>query len=285
MQQHPGYPDLLAADDALLADALGSGIAERETIHEWPLSWVQRIVLEDGRTLVYKSQLPPTVESEFYEQAASELLAGHRSLGRIGDCETMVIDWIEAPLLQELALGADDLLAHGHDVVAAIGQIAGDPPVYLDIGSPDKFSALVRFTVDTLDRLVGDGTFTSTSADQVERIRRRSQRPALADAITQDARLVHADLHDDQIFCTGDGYRIIDWQRPIIGPPELDLAALLINRGIDPTPYVSPTAVAAFWLHRLHWAVVAQAEIFPGPAWPLFDQWSSEAVRNLLALI
>ncbi|HVX46122.1 MAG TPA: hypothetical protein VHC49_19685, partial [Mycobacteriales bacterium] len=92
MQQHPGYPDLLAADDTQLADVLGSDIAERETIHAWPLSWVQRVGLNDGRILVYKSQLPPTVEAEFYEQAASELLAGHRLLGRIGECETMVID-------------------------------------------------------------------------------------------------------------------------------------------------------------------------------------------------
>lgn len=282
MLQHPGFPDLFAADDARLAHTLGSGISERETIHEWPLSWVQRVVLEDGRTLVYKSQLPPTVESEFYQRAQSDLLAAHRSLGRLGGCETMTIEWVEAPLLQELALGADDLFAHGRDAVDAIGRISGDPPVYLDLGSPEKFAEFVRYTVSTLDRLVRDGIFTSTEPAQVEQIRAWSERPALADAMAQGARLVHADLHDDQIFCTGDGYRIIDWQRPIIGPPELDLASLLINRGIDPTSYVTPTAVAAFWLHRLHWAVTAQADIFPGPAWPVFDHWSSEAVRALL---
>lgn len=166
----------------------------------------------------------------------------------------------------------------------AIGRITGDVPVYLDFGSPQKWTAVSESTVDTLESLVKDGKFTSTTPEQVERIRGWSAAPDVAAAIAGTSRLIHADLHDDQIFCTSGGYRVIDWQRPIIGPADLDLASLLINKDIDPAPHVAPEAIAAFWFHRLHWAVVAQAEIFPESAWPIFDRWSSEAVRQLSAV-
>ena len=57
--------------DADLARLLGKPILERETIHEWPLSCVQRVTLEDGERWAYKTQLPPTVEPAFYEAAAN----------------------------------------------------------------------------------------------------------------------------------------------------------------------------------------------------------------------
>ena len=80
MQTHPVFADILLHADDELAAALDSDIVERETIHVWPLSCVQRLLLGDGTRLIYKSQLPPTVEPEFYARAASPLLPGHRTL-------------------------------------------------------------------------------------------------------------------------------------------------------------------------------------------------------------
>jgi RIO-like serine/threonine protein kinase len=34
--------------------------------------------------------------------------------------------------------------------------------------------------------------------------------------------LIHADLGSDNIFLTGDGYRVIDWQYPRRAPVEVD---------------------------------------------------------------
>ena len=92
MQTHPVFTNLLMHSDDELAAALGVGIVERETIHAWPLSCVQRLLLADGVKLIYKSQLPPTVEPEFYASASSPLLPGHRLLGKLGDCATMAFD-------------------------------------------------------------------------------------------------------------------------------------------------------------------------------------------------
>ena len=67
----------------------------------------------------------------------------------------------------------------------------------------------------------------------------------------------------------------MDWQRPVVAPPDIDLVALLVGQAIDPRPHVSATAFRAFWFLRLHWAVEAQAHLFPGSRWPLFDHWVS----------
>jgi len=104
MERHPVFSRIRLHSDSELAETLGAGIVERQTIHEWPLSCVQRVVLEGGERLVYKAQLSPTVEPAFYEHAISSLLTGHRFLAKVDDCEIMTLDWIDAPLLRDALL-------------------------------------------------------------------------------------------------------------------------------------------------------------------------------------
>ena len=125
MQSHPHFPDLLSHTDAALAELLGIAISERKTIHEWPLSLVQKLTLADGISLVYKSQLPPTVEPQFYAAASSALLTDFQSLGTLGDCAVMTFDWIDAPLLRDEAYSTSALIAHGKRVIDQIGAIDG----------------------------------------------------------------------------------------------------------------------------------------------------------------
>src|SRR6266851_532395 len=102
MQTHPFFTNILMHSGDELAEALGIAIAERETLDAWPLSCVQRLLLADGTKLIYKSQLPPTVEPEFYERASSPLLPGYRMLDKLGNCATMTFEWIDAPLLRDV---------------------------------------------------------------------------------------------------------------------------------------------------------------------------------------
>jgi hypothetical protein len=84
------------------------------------------------------------------------------------------------------------------------------------------------------------------------------------------------------VFVTPAGYRVIDWQRPAVAPPEVDLVALLVGQEVDPYEFIEPQVVGIFWFLRLHWAVEAQYELFPASRWPLFDEWAREAVGNIL---
>ena len=56
MYRHEIWSRVLMHEDDELAKHIGSEIAERVTIHEWPLSCVQRITTGDGRKLIYKAQ-------------------------------------------------------------------------------------------------------------------------------------------------------------------------------------------------------------------------------------
>lgn len=288
MQTHPFFTNILMHSDDELAETLGVDIVERETIHQWPLSCVQRLLLDDGARLIYKSQLPPTVEPEFYERASSPLLPGHRVLDRLGECRTMTFEWIDAPLLSSEARSDAELVEHGRQVVARIGEIRGELPVYLDIGSIDAWSAAAQVALEKLGKLILDGRFGSTDLDAADRVRRWASSARVVETVSECPRVIHGDLTAEQVFVTRDGYRVIDWQRPVIGPPEVDLVALLVgavtNRSpaLEPRRHVDATVVGVFWFLRLYWAVEAQFDLFPEFRGALFDQWSAEAITHIL---
>jgi hypothetical protein len=91
-----------------------------------------------------------------------------------------------------------------------------------------------------------------------------------------------------QVFVTPDGYRVIDWQRPAVGPPEVDFVALLVGlrletcRHIEPRRYVHPNVVGVFWFLHLCWAVEAQFDLFPQFRGRLFDRWAIDAITQIL---
>src|SRR5712691_5256151 len=288
MQTHPFFTDILVHTDAELTETLGVDIVERKTIHEWPLSCVQRLLLADGTKLIYKSQLPPTVEPEFYERASSPLLPGYRMLDKLGNCATMTFEWIDAPLLRDVARTEAELVEHGKQVVAQIGEIKGALPVYLDIGSAGAWSAVGERVLEKLRTLIRDGRFGWTDPDAADRVKRWAASARVVETVSERPRVSHGDLTADQIFVTGGGYRVIDWQRPVLGPPALDLVALLVgavtDRGPtrDPRRHVDSTVVGVFWFLRLYWAVEAQFDLFPDFRGPLFDRWASEAIGHIL---
>jgi hypothetical protein len=320
MEQHPVFPRIRLHSDAELAEALGASIVERQTIHEWPLSCVQRVVLEGGERLVYKAQLPPTREPAFYEHAVSSLLTGHRFLAKVDECEIMTLDWIDAPLLRDAVLSEGEWVGHGRELVAQIGAIDGAPPVYLNIGSKEAWSSVVEAMLGMLERLIGSGRFSSIRQERVDVLRQWAESQAVHDCITERPRLIHGDLKAGQVFLEGDGesifgsdvprgdslgvafplrkatratvgrstpvpkmlYRVIDWQRPVIGPPDVDLVSLLVAQGIDARAHATRETIGVFWFLFLRWAVVAQAELFPDFAGPLFGKWAAVAVRQIL---
>jgi hypothetical protein len=282
MQTHPFFTDILMHTADELAETLGVEIVERETIHQWPLSCVQRLLLGDGRKLIYKSQLPPTVEPEFYASASSPLLLGHRVLEKLGNCATMTIDWMDAPLLRDQARSDAELVHHGRQVLRQIGEIRGELPIYLDVGSAGAWSAVGEAALDKLGKLIRDGRFGSTDRDAVDRLRKWGTSAPVVETITECPRVIHGDLTAKQVFVTGDGYRVIDWQRPVVGPPEVDLVALLVDQRFNPRPHLDATVVGIFWFLRLCWAVEAQFDLFPDFRGPLFDHWSAEAITQIL---
>jgi hypothetical protein len=281
VDEHPTLPGIMLHSDEELGKLLGVAVKGRKTVHEWPRSCVQGVRLVDGTPLAYKSQLPPTVEPEFYAAADSPLLPAHRNLGALGDCTTMTLEWVSAPKLRKLTKDPDELAGHARRVVAEIAKIGGDLPVHLDISTPDRWDAVTGTALRWLRTLVADHRFGGTDAAVVDRAAAWAQLPRVRAAVTAEPVVAHGDLTVDQVFLGDDGYRVIDWQRPVRGPGGIDVASLLSGRKIDPAGYVDATAIQLFWFLRLYWAVEAQHELFPEQSFPLFEQWAAQAVEHL----
>jgi hypothetical protein len=283
MQTHPVFKDILLHTDTELAEIFGAGIKERKTIHQWPLSCVQQLCLESGKKLAYKSQLPPTVECDFYERASSALLPGHRVLGNIGRCHTMVLDWIDAPLLREAVHSHRELAAYGDQLLSQICEIRGDLPAYLDISSPEAWSRFAETTLERFRKLITAGKFTKPGLESVDLVKEWTESAKLLDMIASgESRLIHGDLKADQVFVLPDGFRVIDWQRPVIAPVKVDMVSLMVGEGIDPVSWVDSDIVKLFWFLYLAWAVEAQSNLFPEFKGPLFGKWAFAAVQQIL---
>jgi hypothetical protein len=266
MQRHP-YFDLWLHEDTELAELLGSPVSERTTLHEWPLSCVQRLRLADGRTRIYKAQALPTIEPAFYASARSPLLVNARILAVADGPPALLFEDLVGPRLADLQLREEEALRHGTAILDAIGQIADVPPTGVDIRTEAQWAAYAETMLANLNALVEEGSFQRVSRSLIAKLARTMESPAVLAAICSPAGLVHRDLSGDNVFLLPDGYRVIDWQRPILGPVALDLANLLAALGFDPLQHVAPGVVQLLYLLRIDWlAQCARTWFTPGAA-------------------
>lgn len=279
MRRHP-WIDLWLHDDAELAALLGSPVIERATIHEWPLSCVQRLRTADDRAHIYKAQTAPTVEPAFYTHARAPLLAVVRVLDAIDGPAALLIEEIVAPRLIDLRLTEEEALHLGREVLERIALIEGDLPSLADISTEAKWSAYAAAMLDDLAALVDSGAFRQIDGALIDRLARHAESPPVLAAIRSRTGYVHGDLCGDNLFRLPDGYRVIDWQRPFRGPVALDLANLLESLGHDPRRHVPSGVVQLLSLLRIAWFARAARRWFP-PAVATYDARIAELAARL----
>ena len=263
MYRH-AYFDLWLHDDGELLPFVQSEILERVTLHEWPLSCVQRLTLDDGRKLIYKVQCAPTVEPDFYTRARSGLLVPAQTIFRSSRQACMLLDFVDAPLLRDLNLPDRQVVRIGRQVMEQIAGIEGELACFLDISSEDKWSELVGAMLSDLGELIDRDKFKRVDKLAVHRIEQRAYSQSVLAAIRTRPGLVHGDLNGANLFVLPmGGYRVIDWQHSKLGPPELDLAILLDSMGHNPLHYVSEGIVPLMCLLRIHWFAQCATRWFP----------------------
>ncbi|MBB3126876.1 aminoglycoside/choline kinase family phosphotransferase [Paenibacillus rhizosphaerae] len=279
MYRHPSF-ELLLHDDEELAGYLGSPISQRITIHEWPLSCVQRIVTEQGDRHIYKVQAPPTLEAQFYARAQSLLLVSVRVIEAKDNMTAMLMEEIQAPRLKDIPLKESEAAATANDLMTMISRIDGDLPVMIDISTEEGWTAYIEAALRDISECIHEGSFKEVDFTKVNKLRKWSEAPALLAEICSPSGLVHADLKAENVLATNDGYRVLDWQRPIWGPVSLDAATLLLSLGVDAARYV-PIGIIQMY-HFLHLAWYAQAArkwVPQGKPW--FDRLISEIAHDL----
>lgn len=262
MRRHQHF-DLWLHDDSELGALVGGRVAERTTLHEWPLSCVQRLVTDDGRTLIYKSQSAPSVEPEFYASARSSLLVRARTVYRKDGHSCMLLDLAEGGLVRDLDPSESDLVRIGRAVMAQIADILGAPPAYLEVGTERQWVGAMRAMCQGIRALSEAGKLRLTTVRLADELEGWALEPDTLAAIRGDPGYVHGDLSASNLFVLPSGYRLIDWQFPKIAPRDLDLAVLLESSGFDPRPHVGAGTLRVMWLLRIHWFVECAARWFP----------------------
>lgn len=262
MHRHPHF-DIWLHDDRELAALLGSPLIERSTLHEWPLSCVQRIRTADGGTRIYKAQSEPTVEPAFYAGARSPLLAHAQIIDRAGMPAALLIEELTAPRLSDLQLTEAEVLGAGRDLLAEIAQITGDPPAVADIRTEVQWSAYADAILADLTALVESSAFRQVDQAIIDHLAQQMVSPPVLAAIHSQPGYVHQDLSGDNVFSLPDGYRVIDWQRPLWGPVALDLATLLESLGFEPGRHVESGVVQLMYLLRIGWFARSGRHFFP----------------------
>jgi hypothetical protein len=277
MNKHRFYNLWLHSDDKL-SNLAGIKIKERLTIHEWPLSCVQKVTCEDGRKLIYKSQYGPTVEPEFYQKAKSSILPNAQTLWQENQHSCMLFDYIDAPLAQTLVLTDDQTLKMSYEVTELIGQISGDPPVFLDISTEDKFTALITKTISSLRGYVESGFFKVVTPEMIKSIEEYLHSTSVSSVYHREIGLIHGDTNGGNVFRVPGGYRVIDWQRPKIGPREIDNVAFLYSRRIDPLKYLKSDIVNMFYILDVWWLEQCQTIwIKEGN----YDNWIADFLKRI----
>jgi hypothetical protein len=262
MHRHPFF-DLYLHDDSELGALLGSPVIQRQTLQEWPLSCVQRIITSDGRKRIYKAQHEPTVEPEFYAQARSSLLVAAQTIFRSGVYSAMLLDEIEAPTLEKLNLSEPQAFEVGRSLLQQIVEIEGELPYYLDICTEQKWCEWMGLVLRDLKGLVEAGIFHRIHPEDLARLERWAFCEDVLETFQAGIGYVHHDLAGDNVFLLPGCPRVIDWQRPILGPTYLDLAHLLESLGFDPLPHVGQGVVWLMRLLRIGWFTECAVKWFP----------------------
>ncbi|MFC5648827.1 phosphotransferase [Paenibacillus solisilvae] len=274
--------ELLLHDDDELAELLGSLVSERTTIHEWPLSCVQRIRTESGSSYIYKVQAPPTLEADFYGRARSALLVSARVIEAEGTTTAMIMEEVDAPRLNDNHLEETEAIAIASDLLEQIAEIEGELPAMVDICTEERWASYIRSVLDDIRALIREGSFHQVDLELVNCLSRWSESPSLKNAIHSRSGYVHADLKAENVLVTPKGYLVLDWQRPIRGPVALDCATLLISLGIDPTRHVSLGIVQLYHFLQIAWYAQAARRWVPhGKPWfdGIIKSISSELAR------
>jgi hypothetical protein len=260
MYPHP-YFNLWLHDETELAEALGSAITARTTLHEWPLSCVQCLTLASGRKLIYKSQYGPTSEAAFYAAARSPLLITANTLSQFDYHTIMMFEYLDAPLLKDLNLVEAEAVQIGHELLMQINAIEGNIPYLVDISTQDAWAKVIGSMVADLHALVAEGKFSRISLEDIQFVAEWVSKDTVLAAIRSGSGTVHGDFAGDNIFRVSDGYRVIDWQRIVCGPPQIAFALFLESLGFDPLRHVPPDIVAMMLLMRM-WHLIGCARMW-----------------------
>ncbi|MCA9914190.1 MAG: phosphotransferase, partial [Anaerolineae bacterium] len=168
--------------------------------------------------------------------------------------------------MDQVSLTEAAKLAVVDDILGYISQIEGDLPFMLDLRTIAAWSVYADTIVEYIVTLVETGRFQRVTWPMLATIKRHAYAADVLKVFEGEIGYVHADLSCENVLVAAEGYRVIDWQRPIWGPTALDRATLLSSMGLDPVPIVGLGVAQLGRLLLIAWLVEAALHWFPDGA-------------------
>jgi hypothetical protein len=173
MKKHPVF-DLWLHDDEELETIAGAGICERKTLREWPLSFVEHVILQDGTSRIYKSQHGSPVEPAFYRKANSKHIPAIYYNHSYEDDHWMLLEDIDGK--HPSALDREGLLSLGLNVRGITSALGNMEPYRYDL-SEKGYEFFANSTVELLNVLHAEGKLKMTEVSAILRIKEALTHP------------------------------------------------------------------------------------------------------------
>ena len=193
----------------------------RDPIHVWAMSSVERVHLDDGRTVILKSALPPFAN----EASTLQHVAPYVPVPDLLESRTLS-DGRLVMLLHDLGPHPDEdpPVAVGARIAVAVHQCP--PKRSLPRLTRARLAALPADALASLTALQRNGRWSEASdiresLDALANVARQRSRGAQ----TQPYGMCHSEFHPTSIHSGPEGLRVLDWARAFVGPGLLDLAS------------------------------------------------------------
>ena len=240
-------------EDECLEELLGGRIISREILHQWPLSYVEKITLEDNTQLVYKSQhAASSVEKEFYSKIKMPFLTSPIYSETYKNCDIMIMPYLEYPTLGEMCE-----IEYGNIVlnISRVIQDISDMPVFFDLSSVDKLEHIIDAVCIIFEKKGED--------HNIAILRKWISKEAHNCYDNQQIGNVHGDLSKSNILTKNGELRyILDWQRPLLAPVILESALAFRLTGNDAVKKYGDFGILALICHLI-WYSYACKEFMP----------------------
>lgn len=170
-------------------------------------------------------------------------------------------------------------------VRAEMNEIDGDLPYVYDIRTPDRWLALAQSTLRDAAKLIEQGRYVKTTPSMVQKLRRWARSETTIEAVQREPGYVHGDFGGDNLFVLPDGgRRVIDWQRPFLGPTELDIASMMERLGFNPLNHISPAILQISCFTSIKWVTECSARWLPEGV-EKYDRLAAEQASKIQSLL
>ena len=239
--------------DERLEELLNRKIISREKLHQWPLSYVEKVTLKDNIHFVYKSQnSASSVEKDFYSKVKMPFLTSPVYSETYENCDIMILPYLDYPTLESVS---EIKLEQTVFNISRMIQGFSDMPIFFDLSSVEKLSQIID-TVCVCFEEKGENK-------NIDILKKWISEKSHVCYDSQEIGNVHGDLTVTNILIENGELRyILDWQRPMKAPIILENALAFRLAGYNAVKRYGDFGILALICHFI-WYSYACVKFMP----------------------